>query len=205
MDYLLTYNTFDLNSTIKNRVLDIDSMLSTVFPTISYDIFGTNKNSNILDVLNYMKDQSYMIDNKNISKDSLLSLLRVNYSCIYSDRILDYNKFIIDDNFKYDITYCFDDNVAEYRTYKETYWGNTYEYPIYQKPYNYNYDAKLNSIYTNIILSGIVGMDELIVEKIESHLFEYGYKFQNNTYTKDDHNIQISSEINNITITTTFN
>ena len=32
MDYLLTYNTpFDLNSTIKNRVLDIDSMLSTVF------------------------------------------------------------------------------------------------------------------------------------------------------------------------------
>ena len=41
-------------------------------------------------------------------------------------------------------------------------------------------------------------MDELIVEKIESHLFEYGYKFQNNTYTKDDHNIQISPEINNI-------
>ena len=61
-----------------------------------------------------------MIDNKNISKDSLISLLRVNYSCIYSDRILDYNNLLLMTTSNM-ISHIFDDNV-EYRTYKETYW-----------------------------------------------------------------------------------
>ena len=48
-------------------------------------------------------------------------------------------------------------------------------------------------------------MEEKIIEEIENHLLDYNYNVIDNDYTKDNHNIQVSSYEDHITITTTFN
>ena len=229
--YLGIFNTpFDLNKTLISRVLNIDSMLAEVFPSLSYDIFGVNKDSDVMDVIRYMKDQSHFISDNtynNISEDTLLNKININ-SYISSSALFNSNRFVIDENFSYIITYYFDEDIVEYKTerrcnnyhsyscdhykYSYSYGGvsrhNDYmrEYTIYGKPYNKNYDANLISIYTKIELSGTaIGMEEKIIEEIENHLLDYNYNVIDNDYTKDNHNIQVSSYEDHITITTTFN
>ena len=217
------YNTpFDLDKTLTSRVLNIDSMLDKVFPTLSYDIFGVNKNSDVMDVIGYIKDQSHLLSNNNltdISKEDLFNKLSNYDQKISSDDLFNNSEFIIDENFRYDITYYFDNNIATYKTERrcDHYYSCSYyssrehrqtfdDYIIYEKPYNKNYDANLTSIYTKLkLLATAKGMGEKIIEEIENHLLDYNYNVNDDTYMKDNHNIRLSNYGGHITITTTFN
>lgn len=231
---LFMYNTpFSLDQTLKSLDLNINNMLSSVFPTISYDIFGVEKNSDAMDVIEYMKDQSHLLEKKsldNISKDSLFNTLRVYRSDMSSNRLCDYNKFVIDDNFAYEITYYFNNNVVEYQTsgswncsshinrnwtcselinsYGDDYHKRNYyrETTNYSKPYQKNDNASLSRISTTLYLSGTAqGMNEKISEKISNYLLKNDYNDNNNSYTKNNHSITIDENHTSISINVTFN
>ena len=226
--YLPVYNTpFDLNNTLTSRVLNIDSMLDKVFPTLSYEIFGVNKNSDVMDVIGYIKDQSHLLSNNNltdISKEDLFNILSNYDQNISSDDLFNNSEFIIDENFRYDITYYFDNYIATYKTewrcshnyscsQYERYYSSrdhrqTFGYhTTSEKPYAKNYDANLTSIYAKLKLSATAkGMGEKIIEEIENHLLDYNYNVSDDTsYRKDNHEIRLSNYDGYITITTTFN
>ena len=231
-DYYLTiFNTpFDLNYTLTSRVLNIDSMLIKVFPSLSYDIFGVNYNSNVIDVIGYIKDQSHLLSAnslKDITKDSLFNTLGSYNDYISSYSLYNSNRFVIDENFSYHINYYFDENVMEYKTerrcngyhsYSCDYYQDDYkyggvsnhdrymkDYTDYDRPYNKNIDSELVTIYTYINLTGTaIDMGEKIIEKIENHLLDYNYNVDDSFYLKDNHKIQVSEDNNTIKITTIF-
>ena len=221
--YLSLYNTpFNLDATLKSNVVNIDNMLSSLFPTISYDIFGVDERSDVMDVLEYIESQSNLINDLESYDSDVDSLY--NRISRYQESVNSYSLFNqyfeIDENFRYSIAYFFSDNIVEYNT--TSYWNCYHSYSCsdyiryygssqhkrryyktttdYSRPYKQNPESSLYFIRAYLTLNNTAeGMGEKISEEIEDYLLDNDYNISGGKkFTKDNHEIVISPEYNQI-------